>query len=101
MGQVEEWRTLAFEGLAVFYVDEKNTDPLTKNALKQFAEYTKNFAFCGDAVPRAPSNADYIEEVIDGVVDDVKDRLAGVLEGYKHYSKIIHYEDPQQKVPQL
>jgi len=121
--QVEEWRTLAFEGLAVFYVDEKNTDPLTKNVLKQFAEYTRNFAFCGDAVPRAPSNADYIEEVIDGVVDDmtdgppfiihklmkkklgdmddVKDRLAGVLEGYKHYSKIIHYEDPQQKVPQL
>ena len=119
--QVEEWRTLAFEGLAVFYVDEKNTDPLTKNVLKQFAEYTRNFVFCGDAVPRAPSNADYIDEVIDGVVDDkthgppfiihklmktqlgnmddIQDRLAGVLEGYKHYSKIIHYEHPEQKGP--
>ena len=119
--QVEEWRTLAFEGLAVFYVDEKNTDPLTKNVLKQFAEYTRNFVFCGDGVPRAPSNADYIDECMDGVVDDkvhgppfimhklmktqlgnmddIQDRLAGVLEGYKHYSKQIHYEHPEQKGP--
>eukprot|EP00964_Phaeocystis_antarctica_P112061 scaffold76270_cov45-Phaeocystis_antarctica.AAC.6 len=32
-------------------------------------------------------------------MDDIQDRLAGVLEGYKHYSKQIHYEHPEQKGP--